>query len=64
MLKVVGILFVMMCPFIAGLAPVALVHSYFNLTQDQFYPLFSAYSLAWVLLYCLWFDGSRCQRSL
>lgn len=62
MTKLIGWTFVLLCPFIGGTMGLALI--YHVLTGRPWETLFVVASGVWVLLFCLWFDGSKYQRNL
>jgi hypothetical protein len=62
-MKLIGYLFVILCPFICGLFPFGVYGTVTN-NYDFAYILFGIYSWIWLLIYILWFDGSKLQKSL
>jgi len=62
MTKLIGWTFILLSPFVGGTLALALVYQLMG--GKNWEVLFVAASGAWVLLYCLWFDGSKYQRNL
>lgn len=61
--RAVGILFVFLCPFVGGPLVIASVASVW-VGHDAALMGFAVWTVVWVLMYCLWFDGSKYQRSI
>lgn len=60
--KIVGWSFVLMCPFVGGnLGAVMALEVLDLISHDTGKMLLVATSLAWLVLWALWFDGSKFQ---
>jgi hypothetical protein len=63
--KIVGWTFFLMCPFVGGpLAIVAVLSALEVITPEAWPVLYGGWSVIWVVLYALWFDGSKYQLRL
>lgn len=61
MIKLIGWLFFFMCPYVAGIIPFLLVGWLFEFNALEY---FVGWGIIWFILFVLWFDGSKYQRSL
>ena len=61
--RLFGYAFVIMCPFLGGFFPFGVWGTLAN-EYDSAMGYFGVYGFAWVIIYALWFDGSKLQRSL
>lgn len=64
MKTIIGLTFVLMCPFLGGLFPFVLFGYILEYSYDQICVAFAIYTWIWILGYILWFDGSKYQRIL
>ena len=63
MTRLIGAVFVLLCPWVGGSLLVAAIVS--NWTgHDAAMIGFGVWSVVWTILYALWFDGSKYQHSL
>ena len=62
MKKVIGWTFIALNPFTGIPMGIGLAYNYF--TGRPWELLFITLTGLWILLYCLWFDGSTYQRNL
>lgn len=63
--KIVGFLFVLMCPIVGGNLAVAMaLEAAQILTRDQALWFVIAEAVVWLTLWSTWFDGSDIQHSL
>ena len=62
MRKVIGWSFFLMNPFMG--IPLGLCFVYNLLTGRPWEVLYITVTCSWILLYCLWFDGSKYQKGL
>jgi len=62
MTKLIGWTFVLLNPFMG--VPFGLCLVYNQLTNRPWEVVFLVMTGTWILLFCLWFDGSKYQRGL
>ena len=63
--KIVGWTFIFLCPFVGGNLLLIMGLEWWDLiSHDMGINAMIASSVAWLILFCAWFDGSKYQRDL